>query len=110
LLCEAARTRRKQYAENAQCRPRRLYSQDLDAVETLSRLLLQTSEDLAGLRRVYAGQGPIGSAGAAFTGTSAEAVERRVEDAAFGLRWLEIVHARHFDLEKSLAPDVRLAE
>ncbi len=33
---------------------------------------------------------------------------RRIEDAAYGLRWLEIEHARHFDLRKSLVPQLSL--
>ena len=33
---------------------------------------------------------------------------RRLEDAAYGLRWLEIEHDRHFDLRKSLVPQLSL--
>ena len=33
---------------------------------------------------------------------------RRIEDAAYGLRWLEIEHDQHFDLRKSLVPQVSL--
>ncbi len=51
----------------------------------------------------------MGSAGAALTGADVPAVARRVEDAAYGLRWLEIAYARRFDLEKSLAHDLPLA-
>ena len=34
---------------------------------------------------------------------------RRVEDAAFGLRWLELAHGRRFDLRGSLVPQLPLA-
>ena len=33
---------------------------------------------------------------------------RQVEDAAYGLRWLEIEHDRQFDLERSLVPQLSL--
>jgi transcriptional regulator with XRE-family HTH domain len=33
---------------------------------------------------------------------------RRLEDAAYGLRWLELTHARQFDLRKSLVPQLSL--
>ncbi len=33
---------------------------------------------------------------------------RRLEDAAYGLRWLEIEHDRQFDLRKSLVPQLSL--
>jgi transcriptional regulator with XRE-family HTH domain len=58
-------------------------------------------EDLAGLRLAYVEAGPMGSAGAALRTTDA-AAERRVEDAAFGMRWLEMAHAGRFDLKRSL--------
>jgi transcriptional regulator with XRE-family HTH domain len=70
---------------------------------------LLRAEDAAGLRLAYVETGPIGSAGAALTGTDAGRSERRVEDAAFGLRWLEIAHGWRFDLTKSLARDLPLA-
>jgi transcriptional regulator with XRE-family HTH domain len=69
---------------------------------------LQTAEDLAGLRLAYVQAGPVGSAGAALTGTAAGSAERRIEDAAFGLRWLEIAQAGRFDLNKSLARQLPL--
>ena len=65
-------------------------------------------EDLAGLRLAYVEAGPVGSAGAALTGTDIGAAERRVEGAAFGLRWLEIAQAGRFDLNKSLARQLPL--
>jgi hypothetical protein len=64
---------------------------------------LLRARDLAGLQLAYVEAGPVGSAGAALTGTAVGSVERRVQDAAFGLRWLEIAHARRFDLNRSLA-------
>ena len=69
---------------------------------------LQTAKDLAGLRFAYIEAGPVGRAGAALTGADAGAAERRLEDAVFGLRWLEIAHARRFDVTKSLAPELPL--
>ena len=69
---------------------------------------LQTAKDLAGLRRAYVDAGSVCSTGGAASGTGAGAAERRVEDAAFGLRWLQMVHARRFGLTKSLAREVPL--
>jgi transcriptional regulator with XRE-family HTH domain len=69
---------------------------------------LRRADDLAGLRRAYVEAGPVGSAGAALTGTDIGAAERRVEGAAFGLRWLEIAQAGRFDLNKSLARQLPL--
>ena len=66
---------------------------------------LQTAEDLAGLRLAYVDAGPTGSA---FARTGAGAVERRIEDAAFGRRWLEIAQAGRFDLNTSLARQLPL--
>jgi hypothetical protein len=31
---------------------------------------------------------------------------RRAEDAAYGLRWLELAHGRRFDLGRSLVPQI----
>src|ERR687886_556392 len=45
---------------------------------------LLRARDLAGLQLAYVEAGPVGSAGAALTGTAVGSVERRVQDAAFG--------------------------
>ncbi|MDP8925224.1 MAG: hypothetical protein M3O34_20460, partial [Chloroflexota bacterium] len=42
-------------------------------------------------------------------GEEQQADLRRVEDAAFGLRWLELAHGRRFDLRGSPVPQVPLA-
>jgi hypothetical protein len=44
----------------------------------------------------------MGSAGVALRAAYADAPAPRVEDAAFGQRWLELAHTRRFDLRKSL--------
>ena len=41
-------------------------------------------------------------------GEEQQADLRRVEDAAFGLRWLELTHGRRFDLRRSLVPQLPL--
>ena len=65
--------------------------------------------DVAALRRAYVGAGPLGSACTAFGGSADGVAERRVDEAAFGLRWLEIAHASRFNLKRSLARELPLA-
>jgi len=71
----------------------------------ISRFLdsLCRAEDLETLRRTYVEAGPVGSAVEALTGSYAGGAKRQVEDAACGLRWLEITHGLRFDPTKSLA-------
>jgi hypothetical protein len=42
-------------------------------------------------------------------GSTCRADLRRIEDAAHGLRWLEVVHGQRFDLSRSLVPQLPLA-
>ena len=39
-------------------------------------------------------------------GDESRADLRRIEDAAYGLRWLEVVQGPRFDLSKSLVPQL----
>ena len=41
-------------------------------------------------------------------GPESRADVRRLEDAAYGLRWLELAHGRRFDLRRSLVPQLPL--
>jgi hypothetical protein len=36
-------------------------------------------------------------------------VLRRLEDAAYGLRWVEVAHGLRFDLDRSLVPQLPLS-
>lgn len=72
---------------------------------------LQDIASVAALRRRYCGHDGEWVRGVAVrSGLDEEqAVDlRRIEDAAYGLRWLEIEHDRHFDLRKSLVPQLSL--
>ena len=42
-------------------------------------------------------------------GSTCRADLRRIEDAAHGLRWLEVVQGQRFDLSRSLVPQLPLA-
>ena len=73
---------------------------------------LQAVDSPEALRQRYAerdGEWAHGVAARKGLGEEHHADLRRIEDAAYGLRWLELAHGLRFDLSRSLAAQLPLA-
>jgi transcriptional regulator with XRE-family HTH domain len=72
--------------------------------------LLRGIMDAASLRESYLHSAPWHRArDATSPGTDSGVDRRRIEDAAYGLRWLEVTGGWHFDLSRSMVPQLSLA-
>jgi transcriptional regulator with XRE-family HTH domain len=70
---------------------------------------IATAEELLGRYRAHDGDWARGVAERCDLDRDGGAAIRRIEDAAHGLRWLELAHGLAFRLERSLAPQLPLA-
>ena len=74
--------------------------EDLRAVDSLDALRRRHAERHGEWADAIAVQGGLGE--------QSRADIRRIEDAAFGLQWLEVTRGSRFDLHRSLVPQLRL--
>lgn len=90
----------------------RLPRQTVGAVITFALGELRGIERVDGLRRRYCEDDASwirGLAAERLPGTECQMDLRRIEDATYGLRWLEVVHGLRFDLGRSLVRQIPLA-